>query len=107
MNTKYVQLYITIYIYIYIVIYNCTYFTGSHETSPTAHRKVDGIEINIKVLYHLAIFVIIIEILIFAIVLMIARRNTPAYFLKHIRVGKVRGEVSYLPSFDISVTHDL
>jgi len=35
----------------------------SHETCPTAHRKVNGIEINIKVLYRLAIFVIIIEIL--------------------------------------------
>ena len=42
----------------------------SHETSPTVHRKVDGIEINIKVFYRLAIFVIILEILMFAIVLM-------------------------------------
>jgi len=47
----------------------------SHEISPTAHRKIDGIEINIKVLYRLAIFVIIIiEILMFAIVLIRARQ---------------------------------
>jgi len=42
------------YIYIYRV---------SRETSPTAHRKVDGIEINIKVFYRLAISII--EILMF------------------------------------------
>jgi len=40
------------------------------ENSDTAHRKVDGIEMNIKVPYRLAIFAIIIEILIFEIVLM-------------------------------------
>jgi len=38
------------------------------ENFDTAHRKVDGIEINIKVPYHLAIFAMIIEILIFEIV---------------------------------------
>jgi len=32
------------------------------ENSDTAHRKVDGIEMNIKVPYRLAIFAIIIEI---------------------------------------------
>jgi len=45
------------------------------ETSPTAHRKVDGIEMNINVPYCLAIFAIIIEIFIFEIVLMSARRE--------------------------------
>jgi len=46
------------------------------ETSPTAYRKkVDGIEMNIKVSYRLAIFAIIIEILIFEIVLMKSRRE--------------------------------
>jgi len=44
------------------------------EKFDAAHRKVDGIEMNIKVPYHLAIFAIIIEILIFEIVLMRARR---------------------------------
>jgi len=39
------------------------------ETLATAHRKVDRMEMNIKVPYHLAIFAIIIEILIFEIVL--------------------------------------
>jgi len=39
------------------------------ENSDTAYRKVDGIEMNIKVPYRLAIFAIIIEILIFEIVL--------------------------------------
>jgi len=43
------------------------------ENSDTAHRKVDWIEMNIKVPYRLAIFAIIIEILIFEIVLMRAR----------------------------------
>jgi len=43
------------------------------ENFYTAYRKVDGIEINIKVPYRLAIFAIIIEILIFEIVLMRAR----------------------------------
>ena len=51
----------------------------SRETFPTAHRKVDRIEINIKVLYRLAIFVIIIETLMFAIVVMrVHRQNTLA-----------------------------
>jgi len=45
------------------------------EKFDTAHRKVDGIEMNIKVLYRLAIFAIIIEILIFEIVLMRAPRE--------------------------------
>jgi len=45
------------------------------EKFDTAHRKVDGIEMNIKVSYHLTIFAIIIEILIFEIVLMRARRE--------------------------------
>jgi len=40
------------------------------ENSDTAHRKIDGIEMNIKVPYRLAIFAIIIEILIFEVVLM-------------------------------------
>jgi len=54
------------------------------ETSSTVHRKIDrdvGIEMNIKVPYRLAIFVIIIERLIFEIVLMRAReakRSAPA-----------------------------
>jgi len=43
------------------------------ETSPTAHRKADVIEM--KVSYRLAIFAIIIEILIFEIILMRARRQ--------------------------------
>jgi len=45
------------------------------ENFDIAHRKVDGIEINIKVPYRLAIFAIIIEILIFLIVLMRPRRE--------------------------------
>jgi len=61
------------------------------ETLATAHRKVDGIEMNIKVSYRLAVFAIIIEILIFEIVLMRARqekrssrpRYSPAQFIKH------------------------
>jgi len=47
----------------------------NRETLATAHRKIDGIEMNIKVPYRLAIFTIIIEILIFEIVLMRARRE--------------------------------
>jgi len=65
------------------------------ETLATAHRKVDGIEINIKVPYRLAIFAIIIEILIFEIVLMRARREkrfsrsrySPAQFIITLTVG--------------------
>jgi len=61
------------------------------ENFDTAHRKVDGIKMNIKVPYRLAIFAIIIEILIFEIVLMRARREkrssrsrySPAQFIKH------------------------
>jgi len=45
------------------------------ETSPTVHRKIDEIEMNIKVSYRLAIFAIIIEILIFEIVLMRAHQE--------------------------------
>jgi len=60
------------------------------ETLATAHRKVDGIEMNIKVPYRLVIFAIIIEILIFEIILMRARlekrssrsRYSPAQFIK-------------------------
>jgi len=61
------------------------------ENFDTAHRKVDGIEMNVKVPYHLTIFAIIIEILIFEIVLMRARREmrssrlrySPAQFIKY------------------------
>jgi len=61
------------------------------ENFDTARRKVDGIEINRKVPYRLTIFAIIIEILIFEIVLMRARRKkrssrsrySPAQFIKH------------------------
>jgi len=49
----------------------------NRETLATAHRKVNGIEMNIKVPYRLAILAIIIEILIFEIVLMRARREKP------------------------------
>jgi len=52
--------------------YTCIYRVY-RENSDTAHRKVDWIEMNIKVPYRLAIFAIIIEILIFEIVLMRAR----------------------------------
>jgi len=48
----------------------------SCETSPTAHRKIDGIEINIKILLAIPfsdIRIIIIEVLMFAII-MRARR---------------------------------
>jgi len=53
-----------IQIQIYIQIYRV-----NRETLATDHRKVDGIEMNIKVPYRLAIFAIIIEILIFEIVM--------------------------------------
>jgi len=61
------------------------------ENFDTARRKVDGIEMNIKVPYCLVIFAIIIEILIFEIVLMRACREkrssrlrySPAQFIKH------------------------
>jgi len=60
------------------------------ENFDTAHRKVDGIEMNIKVPYRLAIFAIIIKILIFEIVLRARRekrssrsRCIPAQFIKH------------------------
>jgi len=61
------------------------------EDFDTAHRKEGEIEINIKVLYRLAIFAIIIEILIFEIVQMRARREqrssrsrcSPVQFIKH------------------------
>jgi len=43
------------------------------ENFDTARRKVDGIEMNIKVPYRLALFTIIIKILIFENVLMRAR----------------------------------
>jgi len=81
------------------------------ENFDTAHRKVDGIEINIKVPYRLAIFAIIIEILIFETVLMRARREkrsshsrySPAQFIPNIgcgrRIGEVRGEVCRALSF--------
>jgi len=60
------------------------------ETSPTAHKKIDRIEMNIKVPYDLAILAIIIEILIFEVVLMRARRekrssrsrHSPSQFIK-------------------------
>jgi len=63
----------------------------NRETLATAHRKVDGIEMNIKVPYRLAIFAIIIKILIFEIVLMRARREkcsnrskySPAQYVNH------------------------
>jgi len=42
-------------------------YTGYRETSATAHRKVDGFKMNIKVPYCLTIFAIINEILIFEI----------------------------------------
>jgi len=65
------------------------------ENFDTAYRKIDGIEMNIKVPYHLAIFAIIIEILIFEIVLMRARREkrssrsrySPAQFIITLAVG--------------------
>jgi len=51
-------------------------YTGcSAPLLPTAHRKVDRIELNIKVPYRLVILTIIIEILIFEIGLMRARLN--------------------------------
>jgi len=53
---NYKTLYYTLFNYIYRV---------RRENFDTAHRKVDGIEMNIKVSYRLAIFAIIIEILIF------------------------------------------
>jgi len=74
------------------------------ENFDTAHKKVDGIEMNIKVPYHLAIFAIIIEILIFEIVLMRARqekrssrsRYSPAQFIKRwLRVGEARREARH------------
>jgi len=66
------------------------------ETSPI-HRMVNGIEMNLKVPYRLAIFAIIIEILIFEIVLMRARRDkrfshskySPAQFIKRIFFLKI------------------
>jgi len=76
------------------------------ETFATAHRKVDGIEMNIKVPYRLAIFAIIIEILIFEIVLMRARqekrssRSRPSMSIIGCwrRVGEARGEaVAWCP----------
>jgi len=65
------------------------------ENFDTAHRKVNGIEMNIKVPYRLAIFAIIIEILIFEIVLMRAHREkrssrsrySPAQFIITLAVG--------------------
>jgi len=65
------------YIYIYIYIYRVR-----RENFDTAHRKEDGIEMNIKVPYCLAIFAIIIEILIFEIVLM----STPREALQPLEV---------------------
>jgi len=54
----------------------CTYiYRVRRENFDTAHRRVDGIKMNMKVPYSLAIFAIIIEILIFKIVLMRARRE--------------------------------
>jgi len=67
-------------------------YTGcSAPLLPTAHRKVDKIEMDIKVPYHFVILAIIIEILIFEIGLMRARqekrpsrsRYSPAQFTKH------------------------
>jgi len=66
------------------------------ENFDTAHRKVDGIEMNVKVPYHLTIFAIIIEILIFEIVLMRARREmrssrlrySPVQFIITLAVGE-------------------
>jgi len=65
------------------------------ENFDTTHRKVDGIEMNIKFPYSLAIFAIIIEILIFEIVLMRARREkrsscsrySPAQFIITLAAG--------------------
>jgi len=74
------------YIYIHMYIYRVY-----RETSATAHRKVDKIEMNVKVPYRFTIFAIIIEILIFEIVLMRAHqekrssrsRYSPVQFIKH------------------------
>jgi len=76
------------------------------ENFYTAHRKIDGIEMNIKVPYRFAIFAIIIEILIFEIVLMRARREkrssrsrcSPAQYIKHwLRAAHWRGERGSAP----------
>jgi len=61
------------------------------EISPIVHKKIDKIKMNIKVLYRLTIFAIIIKILIFEIALMRARREkrsycsrySPVQFIKH------------------------
>jgi len=75
-NNIYVYIYIILYyfiliLYIYIYIYT---HRVRRENFDTAHRKIDGIEMKIKVPYRLAIFAII-EILIFEIVLMRTRRE--------------------------------
>jgi len=74
-NTKLFSSTIIIYQYINNIARESPIFYRYRKTSPTAHRKIDRIEMNIKVSYRLAIFAIIIEILIFEIVLMKARRE--------------------------------
>jgi len=74
---------------------DATIYRVCRENSDTAHSKVDGIETNIKAPYRLVIFTIIIEILIFEIVLMRARREkrssrskyNPAQFIITLAVG--------------------
>jgi len=62
---------------LYALSGNSPLYRVRRENFDTAHRKVDGIEMNLKVPYRLAIFAIIIEILIFEIVLIMrARRET-------------------------------
>jgi len=51
-------------------------FRVCRENFDTAHRKVDGIKMNIKVPYHFAIFAIIMKILIYEIVLKSTSRET-------------------------------
>jgi len=88
-----------VYIYIYIYIYRVR-----RENFDTVHRKIDGIEMNIKVPYRLAIFAII-EILILEIVLRARRekrssrlRCSPAQFIKHwLRAARWRGKRGGMP----------